>query len=50
MSTTLQQVPTDTYTVDPVHSSFGFGVKYNRPRDLPQQLRQGRRVSSQTAC
>ena len=29
MSTTLQQVPTDTYTVDPVHSSFGFGVRYN---------------------
>jgi polyisoprenoid-binding protein YceI len=29
VSTTLQQVPTDTYTVDPVHSSFGFGVKYN---------------------
>ena len=29
MSTTLQQVPTDTYGVDPVHSSFGFGVKYN---------------------
>ena len=29
MSTTLQQVPTDTYGVDPVHSSFGFGVRYN---------------------
>ncbi len=29
MSTTLQQVPTDAYTVDPVHSSFGFGVRYN---------------------
>ena len=29
MSTTLQQVPTDTYAVDPVHSSFGFGVRYN---------------------
>jgi polyisoprenoid-binding protein YceI len=29
VSTTLQQVPTDTYTVDPVHSSFGFGVRYN---------------------
>ena len=29
MTTTLQQVPTDTYAVDPVHSSFGFGVRYN---------------------
>ena len=29
MSTTLHQVPTDTYAVDPVHSSFGFGVRYN---------------------
>ena len=29
MSTTLQQVPTSTYVVDPVHSSFGFGVRYN---------------------
>jgi len=30
MSTsTLQQVPAGTYTVDPVHSSFGFAVKHN---------------------
>jgi polyisoprenoid-binding protein YceI len=29
MSTTAQQIPTDTYTVDPVHSTIGFGVKYN---------------------
>jgi len=29
VSITLQQVPTDTYTADPVHSSFGFGVRYN---------------------
>lgn len=29
MSTTLEQVPTGTYTLDPVHSSFAFGVKYN---------------------
>jgi polyisoprenoid-binding protein YceI len=29
MSTTAQQIPTGTYTVDPVHSSVGFGVKYN---------------------
>ena len=29
MSTTIQQVPTDTYGLDPVHSSFGFGVRYN---------------------
>jgi polyisoprenoid-binding protein YceI len=29
MSTTIQQVPTGTYTLDPVHSGIGFGVKYN---------------------
>jgi polyisoprenoid-binding protein YceI len=30
MSTTaIQQVPTDTYTVDPVHSTFGFAIKHN---------------------
>lgn len=29
MSTTLEQVPTGTYALDPVHSSFAFGVKYN---------------------
>jgi polyisoprenoid-binding protein YceI len=29
MSTTLQQVPTGTYELDPVHSSFGFAVKHN---------------------
>jgi polyisoprenoid-binding protein YceI len=30
MSTTLQQVPTGTYGLDPIHSSIGFGVKYNK--------------------
>jgi len=30
MSTTIQQVPTGTYAVDPVHSTIGFGVKYNK--------------------
>jgi polyisoprenoid-binding protein YceI len=30
MSTTLQQVPAGTYGLDPVHSSIGFGVKYNK--------------------
>ena len=30
MSTTLQQVPTGTYGLDPVHSTIGFGVKYNK--------------------
>ncbi len=30
MSTTLQQVPTDTYALDHVHSTIGFGVKYNK--------------------
>jgi polyisoprenoid-binding protein YceI len=29
MSTTAQQIPAGTYAVDPVHSSVGFGVKYN---------------------
>jgi polyisoprenoid-binding protein YceI len=29
MTTTIQQVPTDTFGLDPVHSSFGFGVRYN---------------------
>jgi polyisoprenoid-binding protein YceI len=29
MSTTIQQVPTETYGADTVHSSIGFGVKYN---------------------
>jgi polyisoprenoid-binding protein YceI len=28
-ATTLQQVPTETYQVDPVHSTFGFAVKHN---------------------
>ena len=28
-TTTLQQVPTGTYTVDPIHSTFGFAVKHN---------------------
>jgi polyisoprenoid-binding protein YceI len=30
MSTTLQQVPTGTYALDPVHSTIGFGVRYNK--------------------
>jgi polyisoprenoid-binding protein YceI len=30
MSTTIQQVPTGTYGLDPIHSSIGFGVKYNK--------------------
>jgi polyisoprenoid-binding protein YceI len=29
MSTTAQAVPTGTYTLDPVHSTFGFAVKHN---------------------
>lgn len=29
MSTTIQQVPAGTYTLDPVHSSFGFAVTHN---------------------
>lgn len=29
MSTTIQQVPTGIYNIDPIHSSIGFGVKYN---------------------
>jgi polyisoprenoid-binding protein YceI len=30
MSTTIQQVPTATYGLDPIHSTIGFGVKYNK--------------------
>jgi polyisoprenoid-binding protein YceI len=29
MSTTIEQLPTGTYALDPVHSTVGFGVKYN---------------------
>jgi polyisoprenoid-binding protein YceI len=29
MSTTVTEIPTGTYSLDPVHSSIGFGVKYN---------------------
>lgn len=29
MTTTAQQVPTDTYNLDPVHSNFGFAVQFN---------------------
>jgi len=28
-TTTIQQVPAGTYTLDPVHSTFGFAVKHN---------------------
>jgi polyisoprenoid-binding protein YceI len=28
-TTTIQQVPSDTYGLDPVHSTFGFAVKHN---------------------
>ena len=30
MSTTIHQVPTGTYALDPVHSTIGFGVKHNK--------------------
>ena len=29
MSTTVTEIPAGTYALDPVHSSIGFGVKYN---------------------
>jgi polyisoprenoid-binding protein YceI len=29
MTTTIQTVPAGTYSLDPVHSSFGFAVKHN---------------------
>jgi len=29
MTTTAQQVPTDTYSLDPVHSNIGFAVRFN---------------------
>ena len=28
-ATTIEQVPTGTYNLDPVHSTFGFSVKHN---------------------
>ena len=28
-TTTIQRVPTGTYALDPVHSTFGFAVKHN---------------------
>jgi polyisoprenoid-binding protein YceI len=28
-TTTIQQIPSGTYVVDPVHSTFGFTVKHN---------------------
>lgn len=28
-TTTIRQVPAGTYTLDPVHSSFGFAVRHN---------------------
>jgi polyisoprenoid-binding protein YceI len=28
-TTTIQQVPAGTYSVDPVHSTFGFAIKHN---------------------
>jgi polyisoprenoid-binding protein YceI len=30
VSTTIHQVPTAIYGLDPVHSTIGFGVKYNK--------------------
>lgn len=30
MSTTLQQLPTGTFAADTIHSSVGFGVRYNK--------------------
>jgi polyisoprenoid-binding protein YceI len=29
MSTVVQQLPTGTYNIDPIHSSIGFNVKYS---------------------
>jgi polyisoprenoid-binding protein YceI len=31
MSTTVQAVPSETYAADPLHSTIGFGVRYNGP-------------------
>ena len=28
-TTTIERVPTETYVVDPVHSTFGFAIKHN---------------------
>jgi polyisoprenoid-binding protein YceI len=41
MSTiTIQQVPAGAYTVDPVHSTFGFAVKHNGISTFRGQLEQ----------
>jgi polyisoprenoid-binding protein YceI len=28
-TTTIQQIPSGTYTLDPVHSTFGFAIRHN---------------------
>jgi hypothetical protein len=30
MSTTIEQIPAGTYALDPLHSTIGFGVRYNK--------------------
>ena len=37
-STVATQLPTGTWSIDPVHSSIGFGVKHLRCLDVPRQL------------
>ena len=39
-TTTIQQVPAGAYTVDPVHSTFGFAVKHNGISTFRGQLEQ----------
>ena len=39
-----------TYTADPVHSSFGFAVRYQGVSHLPRHARRGRRRRSPTAA
>jgi polyisoprenoid-binding protein YceI len=39
-TTTIQQVPAGTYTLDPVHSTFGFAIKHNGISTFRGQLEQ----------
>jgi polyisoprenoid-binding protein YceI len=40
MSTAIQQVPSGTYSLDPVHSSFGFAITHNGVSQFRGQFEQ----------
>jgi polyisoprenoid-binding protein YceI len=39
--TTIEQVPTGTYNLDPVHSTFGFAIKHNGVSTFRGQFEDG---------